>query len=431
MRTAPTLCLLAALSLAAAAHAGGMGATAQPPGEPWECRPHYDVVVVGIERFCLKPWLTDGRCHDDGTQFAASLDTGRTYCVDHEASLPVRYPSLQPPASTAGSDMGGVAAAPVQREVPAGGGGAGAQPPAGDSWTLAMAVVVAGAVAAAVAASRRRGRRRGHGRGDLGRVTGGGGAYMAPQKRGRAVKPAAPLRREPAGTVAHSRPEARGVPKPVRVAARIDPEECVVVPDANVMVDYMEVIGKSKPGPGKGLPDGAIRGIIDTLSNSKRLYMASNVFEEVRGVVWKNNDSRQTGKKCEDVARRLVAEKATRDRIVADNNKVEEMKDQVGIMFERMFAEFEEWRTHVEKKHHMKKEGRPGWRRYEWKECIPDLTTDKAILAKASCAPGKGDKARVLLTRDEDFLIARRRILDEFGVHVMSPDEWAGAAGQG
>ena len=106
MKTVLLLCLLTTLAWVAIGHPDGAEGQATQVGELGECKPHYKVVAVGLERFCLKPWITEKYCDDDGTEFAASLSSGRTYCIDHASNPATKYESLPAKSSSYAGGQG-------------------------------------------------------------------------------------------------------------------------------------------------------------------------------------------------------------------------------------------------------------------------------------------------------------------------------------
>ena len=94
MKTVLLLCLLATLAWTAIGSPDDAEGQTTQDRELNECKPHYEVVAVGLERFCLKPWITEKYCYDDGTEFATSLSSGLTYCIDHTSNPTTKYGSL-------------------------------------------------------------------------------------------------------------------------------------------------------------------------------------------------------------------------------------------------------------------------------------------------------------------------------------------------
>ena len=107
MKTVLLLCLLVTLAWTAIGHPNSAEGQTTQVGELNECEPHYEVVAVGLERFCLKPWITEKYCYDDGTEFATSLSSGLTYCIDHTSNPTTKYGSMpaKPSSYTSGQDV--------------------------------------------------------------------------------------------------------------------------------------------------------------------------------------------------------------------------------------------------------------------------------------------------------------------------------------
>ncbi len=258
-------------------------------------------------------------------------------------------------------------------------------------------------------------------------------SHRAPHTQERPARPAvAPTGAPSPEKIVGGGPRESAVPadEELRWPPKIDPEGCIVMPDTNVMVNYMVAIGEIAPKPGDDPPSPRIKEIVESLSESGRLYVASNTLEELRGVVLGINGSEKTASKCVKKARRLVPGSGADSRTVGDSNGMEKRKDEVAALLRNAFLRDETWRKHVKQKHHKNVDGGGVRQEYTWEVCMFDLTIDKAILAKASHPKLRDNsKTKILMTEDADFLLIRDQILEELRVHVLTPDEWVEAGG--